>query len=133
MEKNEKIITAYKYKTLGVRNYSSDKKEFFVEDFINDKILDDFLDEVDTGESDITPAGKAFIENYFGFGNLARALLIRNKFFLSKKYVPERLNEVKSWIENLVPMETITFIEKARGNIKEGDSLREDLLPPKNI
>jgi hypothetical protein len=61
-------------KILGVRNYRSDKKEFSVFDFADIDVLESFLEEVSTGESDITPAGKSFLEKHYGLNNLSELL-----------------------------------------------------------
>ena len=60
--RNQAIIAAFQSKILGVRNYKSDKDEFVFADFIDMRVLADFLTEVFTTESDITPAGKVFLD-----------------------------------------------------------------------
>ena len=116
-------------KILGVRNYRSDKKEFSVFDFAEIDVLESFLEEVWTGESDITPAGKSFLEKHYGLNNLSELLHSRRsaRRFLYKGDSPARIEE---WLKNLEPMGTMAFIEEARGNIKPGAKLRADLLPP---
>jgi hypothetical protein len=57
-------------KILGVRSYRSDKNEFSAFDFADIDVLESFLEEVWTGESDITPAGRAFLEKHYGLNNL---------------------------------------------------------------
>jgi hypothetical protein len=119
------LVAAFRGKILGICNYPSDKGEFSVDDFLDLKVLEGFLQEVSTGESDITPAGKAFLERYFGFAELASEL---SDAFLTN--VGVRGSELPTWLESLVPMEIMRFVEEARGNIKAGSRLREDLLPP---
>lgn len=128
---NGEITEAYKSKILAIRNYKSDKKEFLVDDFTDIGVLEKILEEIDTGESDITPAGKSFLEEYFGFDKLASILLERKIFLTSPN--PSSLRGLVSWFETLEPMNTITFIEKSKDNISDEQSLREDLLPPKGI
>jgi hypothetical protein len=127
----EHVYQLYKDKILAIRNYQSDKIHFNVADFINLKILGRVLDEVDTGESDITPAGKSFIEKYYGFTGLAKILVKQN--VLTEAIKDLSFEELISWLESLNPMFTINFIETARGNVKKGQKLREDLLPPKDL
>lgn len=127
------IIEAFVDKILGIRNYKSDKKEFLVNDFLNEKLLDEFLDEVYSGESDITPAGKSFLKNYFGFEELAASLFKRNPSFLSIESSSDKVNEVKHWLENLEPMGTIKFIEETKGGIEKDAPLKGELLPPKEF
>lgn len=128
---NEQIVQAYKTKILAVRNYESDKEEFAVDDFIVLENLEEVLDEIDTGESDITPAGKSFLEKYYGFDKLSDLLSSRNK--LLESIGEFSVNDLRSWLENLEPMVTATFIAKSRGIITEGQLLREEFLPPKDI
>ncbi len=120
------LSAAFRGKILGIRNYPSAKCEFSVDDFLDFKVLEDFLQEVSTGESDVTPAGKAFLERFYGFAELASRL--SNTF--RKDAGLSTAEEVQAWLESLVPMEIIRFIEGARGNVKAGSRLREDLLPP---
>lgn len=124
----QKIIESYKVKILGIRNYKHPKNEFFLDDFLKLKILDDFLAEVDSGESDITPAGKAFLETYYGMDQLVLLLTDSIPTESNRNHYKEYIAKV---LKYLSPMETKTFIEKARGNIGENFTLREDLLPPK--
>lgn len=126
--RKEHIYQLYKNKILAIRNYKSDKKHFTVDDFIDLNILGKVLDEVDTGESDITPAGKSFIEKYYGFEGLAKILFKQN--VLTEAIKELSFEELISWLGSLEPMSTINFIETARGNVKKGQALRKDLLPP---
>ena len=130
MDKQD-IAAAFESKILGIRNYKSDKKEFVVSDLLDTDVLRDFLDEVSTGESDITPAGKVFLNKYFGFKELASRISCNGNFALREH--PATAEEISKWLEELKPMETMTFIEEARGNIQPGAAVRSDLLPPDNI
>lgn len=127
----ERVYQLYKNKILAVRNYQSDKKHFTVDDFTDMKSLGIVLDEVDTGESDITPAGKSFIEKYYGFAGLAKILVTQN--VLTEAIKDLSFQELILWLKSLEPMFTINFIETVRGNVKKGQKLREDLLPPKDL
>ena len=73
------MISKYKNKILGVRNYKSEKMSFGVEDFLNLDTLALFIDELFCCESDLTEAGKIFIEEYYGFTKLASLLLETGK------------------------------------------------------
>lgn len=112
----EQILIAFKDKILAIRNYRSEKKEFLVRDFVDQKILEEVLEEIETGESDITPAGKSFLGVYYGFDTLATIF-----------------EKPQMWFLELKPMEVITFIEESKGNKVSEQNLRVDLLPPENI
>lgn len=124
----EQARKKYKNKILAIRNYKSDKKHFTVDDFTDLKTLGKILDEIDTSESDITPAGKAFIRNYYGVQGLASLLITQD--ILTEAIKDLSFEELTKWLETVEPMFTINFIETARGNVKKGETLREDLLPP---
>lgn len=128
----EKLTIAFATKMLGIRNYAHEKNEFFVSDFLTLDELDYFLCEVVTGESDITPAGIVFLEKYYGFAELARILFEKKGMFYGEGYFKSE-DEMTEWLIDVVPMEVVTFIETARGNIGEGATLRDELLPPKNV
>lgn len=125
----EKIIAAFEKKILGIRNYVHEKSEFFVPDFLDIAELDYFLGEVTTGESDISPAGKVFLEKYYGFEQIAKQLFEKKGAFYSEGCFKSEA-EMINWFKEVVPMEAMTFIETARGNIDGESTLREDLLPP---
>lgn len=123
------LVDKYANKILGVQNYKSAKKgEFFVSDLLSVDTLIYFLIEVFTGESDITPAGKSFLEKYYGWDAVARMLLQSPEYLRS--YLLHSFEEVQSRLVDLEPMEVRKFIEEARGNIKPGAPLKRDLLPP---
>lgn len=126
----EAILKAFATKILGVRNYKAEKKEFYVGDFTQSDTLDLFLNEVLTGESDITPAGKAFVERYYGFAKLAMDLAERATLIEFAERTTS--DELHTWLKNLQPMETISFIEQARGRISARATLNADLLPPED-
>ncbi len=123
------IIDKYEGKVMGVRNYRATKKEFNSSDFIDIKKMEDFLEEVSCGESDITPAGLMFIKEYYGFNKLAKLLYKRKALrldFSSRK-------EIEQWFEEIVPMEISRFVGEAQGGLKGGETLKDELMPPKNI
>jgi hypothetical protein len=122
------LLEAYASKILGIRNYRSAKQEFFVADFLNVEVLEPFLQEVLDCESDMTPAGKSFIEKYYGFENLAERLALRGVFAPTEGPSPSQ--EICEWLRDLEPMATIRFIEEGRGRIRPNASVRDDLLPP---
>jgi hypothetical protein len=122
------LILLYKNKILAVRNYKSEKHEFSTEDFIKLQTLASILDEVATGESDITPAGKSFIAQYYGFHNLADLLISENT--LTESIADLSSDKLRLWLENLKPMEIIRFVMESKGVIHEGQPLNEKLLPP---
>lgn len=126
--KKEQFIHQFSNKILGLRNYRSSKKEFATDDFVNLEVLESFLEEVFNGESDLTPAGKSFLEKYFGFDELADLLVKRGKFSISHQCSQQA--EISSWLKKTIPMEIMRFIEKSRGNITDDTTLRHDLLPP---
>lgn len=128
MENKAQILRQYQGKVLGVRNYRSDKQEFKISDLTDPEILVEFIVETFTGESDITPAGKAFLEEYYDFKELAATLHENHKFLKTHGHVP--LNELQGRLASLIPMETSRFVEEVKGTIQEGATLREDLLPP---
>ncbi len=110
----------FQNKILAVRHYASIKREFLVTDFVNKTELVDIMDEVQTGESDITPAGKKFLEVYY-----------------SDKELKELLNslddDAANWVHNLVPMELAIFIAQTKGQISTENrepALNPRLLPP---
>jgi hypothetical protein len=129
--RDQVIVAAFGGKILGVRNYKSEKKEFFVGDFRDLAVLKDFLREVSTGESDITPAGKVFLEKYYRFEDLALEIASKGDFCITNR--PSSFEEILKWVKELQPMETTAFIEEARGNIEPSARLRSDLLPPKEV
>ena len=107
-------------KILAVRHYASNKREFLVEDFLNPTVLLDIMDEVQTGESDITPAGKKFLEIYYSDEEL-------------KELLNSLDDDAANWVHTLVPMEMGTFIAQAKGQISTDDNepaLNPKLLPP---
>jgi hypothetical protein len=126
-----RLAAAFEGKVLGVRNYRSEKHEFLVTDFLDLRTLQLFLTEVSTGESDITPAGKTFLDRYYGFEAVAFEFSSKGDFALGSE--ASTFEEILEWLKALQPMHTVTFIEEARGNLKPGASLRQDFLPPEDI
>jgi hypothetical protein len=108
-------------KILGVRNYRSDKKEFCVFDFADIDVLESFLEEVSTGESDITPAGKWFLEKHYGLSNLSELL---HKRGIAHRFVyhGDSAAGIEQWLRNLEPMETMAFIEETGATLNREQS-----------
>ena len=129
MSSKQELKARFDSKILGIRNYKADKKDFNTDDFLDFETLVDFLWEVYTGESDITPAGKSFLENYFGFDELAKELADKD-YNLPPENTETNQQTIAAWLRSLDPMQTVIFIEQARGNINDDVKLREDLLPP---
>ncbi len=133
MNKND-LEHKYLGKILAIRLYPHDKNEFFIDDFKDIKILDEVLEEIFIGESDITPAGYSFLKEYFDLNELAKDLfnLENSKTVGNKSYFKKEQDLVNAIQSQLTPMETLSFIEMARGNISDQFTLRDDLLPPSN-
>jgi hypothetical protein len=101
----------HKDQLLGYRNYKAFKKEFYKSDFDKIKILQKFLNEVLTGESDITPEGISYIREEMGMDVISRGLadsggLIEDRLFTSE--------EIKERLSRLEPYETQRFINSAK-------------------
>lgn len=126
----EQLRDAYKGKILAVRNYADDQQEFFVVDFEDKDQLDKVLGEVATGESDITPAGKDFLDTFYGFDALAAALFAKRGFMRAElgAQTPEG---IAMWLREIEPMAARSLIENASGMIDSEEPLRDDLLPPR--
>jgi len=121
----------YRPKILAIRLYHHKKHEFFVDDFINLEELDYLLSEVSCGESDLTPAGKAFINEYYGFTQLSSKIFdLKDSKLLREDASLKTSEDVEKWLIQIEPMDTLTFIEHARGNIDKDSKLRDDLMPP---
>lgn len=131
---NDQQTTKQRYQTkiLGVRNYESDKMTFDVADFTDLTILQQFLEEVYNGESDLTPAGQAFLDEYFGYDNLAAQLVERGSHLAGSDEISdaEKVRALSSWLTIIDPMEAASFIAEQRGEIAGDESLQEALLPP---
>jgi hypothetical protein len=127
---HQKLEELFKEKILAVRNYASNQTEFRIDDFKDISKLDSILGEVSTAESDITPAGKAFIQQYYKMDELAKKLFNEGNKHLFHEIGAESSNDIKEWLLAVKPMESVTFIEQARGKIERDEPLREDLLPP---
>lgn len=131
----EKCLKVYKSKILAVRNYESTKDYFVADDFINENMLVEIIDEISTGESDITPAGKSFIEDYYGFENIAKMF---NDADISLFIPKETLRKGKVaaytwWFKNIEPMELAIFIAQSQGlEASKGTPLKEEFLPPED-
>lgn len=129
----QNLIKQFSVKILGVRNYASEQKKFMVSDFIDLTKLDRVLGEVSTGESDITPAGKAFVYNYYDLGELAEKLFNENNKYLFNEISAKSPKDIKEWLLDLEPMVAIAFIEEVRGNITGKGTLKGELLPPEGF
>lgn len=135
------IFSRYEGKILGVRNYEAEKNEFVATDFINLDKLYDFIWEVSSGESDFTPAGIAFLNEYFDFTSLA------NEYRMNDKELPphgegrtekKRIKLFVDYMKSIEPLEVTLFIAQSQGDGDEKkdhkpglDNLDKRLLPPK--
>jgi|SRR6185436_6660303 len=126
---SEKTLAAFAGKILGVRNYRQAKSVFTVSDFADRATLADFLEEVRTCESDITPAGKSFLERYYGFEQAA-AVISEGRPAADPLSIQAKAVQ---WLIELEPMATSRFIGEASGKIQPGAALRPELLPPEEI
>lgn len=135
MNSQEEIKKLYRSKILAVRNYESEKDVYTVDDFLDPPTLVDIFEELFTGESDISPAGKSFVELYFDPEVFARTLVAVN--FLRTVIRPASetayYQGLLSWIKDIEPMEIATFIANAQGVDVDAESLEEDLLPPSGV
>ncbi len=125
---------SYSDKILGVRNYKSNKNEFFTADFINLSDLGNFLGEVSTGESDLTPAGLQFLVDCYGSIQDIAGKIVKgsfdNEFIFKQKDKASMIAEYTKWLEGVEPMEIASFIAEARSQINENSKLNIRLLPP---
>jgi len=103
---------------LGYRNYKPQlgQLEFYADDLKNTHILQKFLNEVDTMESDITPAGKAFLLNSENV-NLVESLekaggLIENGYV--------KKEDILKWLNRVDTNEMAKFLSQVSGQKKTG-------------
>ena len=138
---NGNSIELFRGKILGVRNYEADKTEFCLTDFSDNRILLDFLNEVSTGESDITPAGYTFLNQQLDLRKVAEGARkdgVALPPYGRGKTDEERIGYFLEFIRNLQPMETALFIaETSWGSSKDGskptlDNIDEKLPPPES-
>mgnify|MGYP001607132025 FL=1 len=95
----------------GYRNYKSDKGEFFKEDFENPSILQLFLDEMCTGESDITELGKIFLLEKFATTGLAQKVIDIGGVTEDGL---ESIEAIRDRVQSQKPHEVAMFIAEAR-------------------
>jgi hypothetical protein len=111
-----------------VRNYRAEKSHFLPDDFTDMESLQDIFEEISNGEADLTPAGKAFLEQYYGLTALAQDLHAQG-WWINKPNMTTQ--EIEAWLKDIVPMEISNFISDARGYPPEGKGLPDSFLPPK--
>lgn len=98
---------------LGYRNYKSDKKEFFKEDFESLEVLREFLEEMFTGESDITGIGREFLLQRLRSSDAAQRVMdLGGVRILNVKTAQELIGAV----ERQKPHEIAMFIAEAKEN-----------------
>ena len=140
---NKDDIAAYDGKILGIRNYDTDKTEFYWSDFLDVPVFVDFIMQVSTGESDITPAGAVFIESFINLRKVANEAVIYgmtlppyDDFSDRPASVDEAINRFVRYVELIPPMETALFIASKPDDRNGGltrpslKDLREEFLPP---
>lgn len=98
---------------LGYRNYRALKNNFHKSDFDNVKTLQKFLNEVLTGESDITDEGIKYL-NEAGLDIVSKNLAENGGLVESDLYTTE---EIQDRLSKLVPHETAKFIAEARNKL----------------
>lgn len=95
---------------LAVRNYRHEKKIFNEEDFSSLPTLILILNEVLTGESDLTMEGKKFIENRYDYLDLANKIAQHGGLIELKN--GRDISAIEKAIRNITPMETYNFIQE---------------------
>lgn len=135
------MFSRYDDKILGIRNYEADKDECAAIDFVNLDTLYDFIWEVSTGESDFTPAGVTFLNEYFDFTFLANEYRVNNKElppYGEGKTEKRRIELFVDYMDSIEPMEVALFIaesqwsESNKKGVKPSlENLDNKLLPPK--
>lgn len=135
------LNTQYADKILDVRNYESDKDDFGVVDFLNMDTLYDFIWEVANGESDVTPAGLAFMRECLDMAEIAR------QWRTDERQLPphgvgknddERIKYFLEYIDSILPMEMALLLANHRAQTSGDNShytlenLRDELQPPEN-
>ena len=108
METNN-IIQKYIGKILGIRLYKAEEQKYFVEDFKNIKILQEYLNEVCNSESDLTPIGKRFLEEYYGLDKLGKLLADHGGI---DDGTISSADEIVKRISNIIPLDTHDFINE---------------------
>ncbi len=99
-------------KILAVRNYKHIKKNFDEEDFKSIKTLITILNEVVTGEADLTVEGKNFLVEFYGSSKLAEKIVENGG--LDEVTDGKNAAVVKETIDSIVPMQTINFIKESQ-------------------
>jgi hypothetical protein len=113
MQKSQ-LEEKYSNKVLGIRLYNSEKNKFYIADFLDISLLSSFIDELYCCESDITQDGIKFLEENYGFSNLANILLTNNKLKEDIKNYSEA--DLTNWLRTQKPLITSDFINKSKAN-----------------
>ena len=93
---------------LAVRNYHHEKKFFHEDDFSSLPSLILVLNEVVTGESDLTVEGKKFLEERYGYNELAKKIIQHGG--LLELSDGQNVEAVESALEKIQPMENRDFM-----------------------
>ena len=110
MEKKD-ILSKYSEKVLAIRLYKSENQKFHSNDFLRLDVLKNCLNEVITGESDLTEDGKNFLSEYYSLEELAQSLVeiggLDEGPFLTK-------NQIMDWFKSVKALDTLDFIDSVR-------------------
>lgn len=106
------MVDQCKDKVLGIRLYKdkAGKQKFFLDDFLDKFILTEFLAELLTDECDLTPEGKKFLEDRYGFDELGR-MMVGKAHLVGEWDTPEGIAKL---LKGKKPMEISEFIQEAR-------------------
>lgn len=114
-ESKRKVLLSYRDQVLAVPLYSSAKRAaYYSEDFLELDSLVFIMNEVLSGESDITVQGKKFIKEFFGHENLAHKLIKSSQFRFN--YSEQQLAE---YFAKMEPNEIGNFIRECRNKSKK--------------
>ncbi len=101
---------------LGYRNYRAEKSEFLKEDFENPRTLQIFLNEMSTGESDITEMGKTFLLEKMRSSDLAQLVADLGGVGEDGAFSAQEIEEL---VRRECPHDTAGFISDARRAYEE--------------
>jgi hypothetical protein len=94
---------------LAIRNYAHSKSFFDDEDFQSVEVVISVLNEVLTGECDLTSQGKIYLEDKYGYVKLAQEIV--NCGGLVELENGKDVKSVELFLQNIKPMETSDFIQ----------------------
>ena len=113
-ENKRKVLISFRDQALAIPLYSSAKrKAYYSEDFLESDSLIYIMNEVFSGESDVTDDGKKFLKEFWGHENLAHILMGNGKF--DYDYSEQ---ELLNYLAEMVPNEVGDFIREAQEKSK---------------